>query len=391
MRRNFSMIMIGLLLAALFALGGVRAPQTTVAATEAATTAPTKVATIEPTPAATTAATKAPTKAPTKAAATKAATPVTASTPQSGGDDQGFAKAPAPDAGSLGVTLSDADPVTIIATYPSGPADKAGLQPGDELLELNGTAIKDRESLISSIVAAKPGDTLTFVISRDGDEQEIKVPVKTRREVYCPVPEKKLTEGDAVLKDPLGTDKNWTLTGDSTKGVDKVVKDNTLTFTTDTPDDEWVALVNLRSKSVLEYAVTVEIKQTGRAVAGVLLNVTRQDSYRLQFLPNGSWQMSALVSGQESSGGLSFGETILNAQKNPTDTVTNTIKVTTDGNDMFFYFNGKFACGVPLYIFADPPLDAGSIALYAVVAGDPDGKANVSFGKLEFNAVKVDN
>lgn len=382
MRRNFSMIMIGLLLAALFALGGVRAPQTTVAATEAATTVATT--------AATQVATKAATPAPTKAAATKAATPVTASTPDANADAD-FAKAPAPDAGSLGVTLSDADPVTIIATYPSGPADKAGLQPGDELLELNGKAIKDRESLIGSIVAAKPGDTLTFVINRDGSEQEIKVPVKTRREVYCPVPEKKLTEGDAVLKDPLGTDKNWTLTGDSAKGVDKVVKDSTLTFTTDTPDDEWVALVNLRSKSVLEYAVTVEIKQTGRAVAGVLLNVTRQDSYRLQFLPNGSWSMSALVGGQESSGGLSFGETLLNAQKNPTDTVTNTVKVVTDGNDMFFYFNGKFACGVPLYIFADPPLDAGSIALYAVVAGDPDGKANVSFGKLEFNAVKVDN
>lgn len=374
MRRKFSIMTSALLLAALFALGGVRAPSNAAQATAAATQAATKVAT----------------KIATQAA-TKAPTPVTASTPDaSSGDDFAFAKAPAPDAGSLGVTLSDEDPVTVISTYPSGPADKAGIQPGDELLEINGKTIKDRTTLIDTIVAAKSGDTLTFVVNRDGKEEEIKVPVKTRREVYCPIPEKKLAEGDAVLADPLATDKNWTLTGDSTEGVDKVVKDNTLTFTTKTPDEQWVALVNLRSKSVLEYAVSVEIKQTGRAVAGILLNTTRQDSYRLQFLPNGSWQMSALVGGQEASGGLSFGETLLNAQKVPTDTVTNTVKILTDGNDMYFYFNGKFACGVQLYIFADPPLDAGSIALYAVVGADEDGKANVSFSKLEFNTVKVE-
>ncbi len=367
MRRTLSITTMMLLLAVLFALGGTSAPSNAAQATAAATQAATKEA----------------------VAATKAATPVTVSTPEAASEDDAFVKAPAPEAGSLGVTLSDADPVTVVSTYPNGPAEKAGIQPGDELLEINGKTIKDRVTLIDAIVAAKPGDTLTFIVNRDGDEQEIKVPVKSRRDVYCPVPEKKFTEDTAVMKDILSSDKNWTLAGDSTDGVDKVVKDDKLTFSVKYPDEQWVGLVNLRSRTALEYSVTVEITQTGRAVAGILLNVTREDSYRLQFIPNGSWQMSALIGGQESSGGVSFGESLLNAQKKPTDSVTNTIRIVTDGNDMFFYFNGKFACGVPLFIFADPPLDAGGVGLYAVVDANEEGKYNVVFSKVEFNTLKV--
>jgi membrane-associated protease RseP (regulator of RpoE activity) len=387
MRRMFPTLSATILLAAMFALGGGRAPSTAAQATAV----PTQAATLAATAVATRAATAAPTAAATsETTATEAPTPVTVSTPEAGSEDEiTFAKAPAPEAGSLGVTLSDDDPVTVVSTYPGGPAEKAGMQPGDELLEINGKTIADRATLIDAIVAAKAGDTLTFVVNRDGSEQEIKVPVKTRREVYCPVPEKKLTEGSAILANPLSAENNWTLAGDSTDGVEKVVENDTLTFNPEFPDEEWVGLVNMRSKAALEYAVSVDIKQSGQAVAGLLLNVTRQDSYRLQFLPNGSWQMSALVGGQESSGGLSFGETILNAQKNPTDTITNTVKVVTDGNNMYIYFNGKFACGVELFIFADPPLDAGSISLYAIVGANADAKYNVVFSKLSFVAVEA--
>jgi membrane-associated protease RseP (regulator of RpoE activity) len=348
-------------------------------------------ATPDPTQPATAAATQRATQRPTSTPAptrraTQVGTPAQPSTPV-----PVFPTAPAPEAGSLGVTLSSEDPIIIRSVYPDGPAEKAGVQPGDEIVSLDGKEYRLREDLIDAIVKVKAGETITLKVQRGTKTVDIKIQVGTRRQVYCPLPEPKLTEGAALVADPLNEDRNWTLTRDSSEGVSKVVEGGKLTFKAEDPSEAWAGLVTLRSKAVLEYSVTVEMTQTGRAVGGLVLNFQRGSNYLLEFQPNGTWSMSATIDGQAALGGLSFGETtLLNVvdSANPNGTVTNTIKIVTDGNDIYFYFNGKFACGAPLYIFADPPLDAGTVGVFALVAGDPNGKNAVVFSKFTLTEVK---
>lgn len=56
-----------------------------------------------------------------------------------------------------------------------GPADRAGLQPGDILIKMNDQAIDQSNSLSSLINKHKVGEEVTFTIIRDGKEQSIKV------------------------------------------------------------------------------------------------------------------------------------------------------------------------------------------------------------------------
>lgn len=67
---------------------------------------------------------------------------------------------------------SDTDQDPILS---NGPADKAGLQPGDIITAVNGKQINDRHSLSSLLALHTPGDTVTLTVMRDGKRQEIKV------------------------------------------------------------------------------------------------------------------------------------------------------------------------------------------------------------------------
>ncbi len=55
------------------------------------------------------------------------------------------------------------------------PADKAGLQPGDLILEVNGTPIKNSSQLRNLIAGMAPGSTATLTIMRDESEKTISV------------------------------------------------------------------------------------------------------------------------------------------------------------------------------------------------------------------------
>ncbi|MBB5133930.1 putative serine protease PepD [Thermocatellispora tengchongensis] len=61
---------------------------------------------------------------------------------------------------------------------PGGPADKAGLKPGDIILELNGTAVQDSRELIVLIRSKAPGDKLTVKYRRGGQELTTTVTVE---------------------------------------------------------------------------------------------------------------------------------------------------------------------------------------------------------------------
>ncbi len=78
--------------------------------------------------------------------------------------------------GFVGVALG-ADPAKAIVVeglLEDGPAAKSGLKKGDVVLAIDGAAVANLKSAIAA-VRAKPGETLTFRVRRDGETKEIKI------------------------------------------------------------------------------------------------------------------------------------------------------------------------------------------------------------------------
>ncbi|AYN34198.1 protease [Streptomyces albus] len=69
-----------------------------------------------------------------------------------------------------------AEPVT-----PGGPADKAGLKPGDVITKLDDTVIDSGPTLIGEIWTHKPGDTVKLTYERGGQEHTVDVTLGQRK------------------------------------------------------------------------------------------------------------------------------------------------------------------------------------------------------------------
>ena len=65
----------------------------------------------------------------------------------------------------------------VHVVVPDGPADKAGLKAGDELVSVEGDAIAGPTQLFTAAGGKKPGDKLGLVIKRDGEELELQIVV----------------------------------------------------------------------------------------------------------------------------------------------------------------------------------------------------------------------
>ena len=70
--------------------------------------------------------------------------------------------------------LKEPDGALIALVEPGSPADKAGLKPGDVVLEYNGQPIDDTNKLPRLVAATKPGQSATLRIWRDGKAEEVK-------------------------------------------------------------------------------------------------------------------------------------------------------------------------------------------------------------------------
>jgi len=66
--------------------------------------------------------------------------------------------------------------VVIAGILPGTPAERAGLKPGDLVLAVDGSKVRERSDLYEGIWKRSPGDEVTIQIYRDKVVQEIRVP-----------------------------------------------------------------------------------------------------------------------------------------------------------------------------------------------------------------------
>jgi serine protease Do len=59
-----------------------------------------------------------------------------------------------------------------------GPADKAGLRPGDVVTEYNGKPVKDSDELVDMVVHTKPGTTVPLKVYRNKQQRSMSLTVE---------------------------------------------------------------------------------------------------------------------------------------------------------------------------------------------------------------------
>lgn len=77
------------------------------------------------------------------------------------------------------VVEDSADGKAVVA---GGPADKAGIKPGDLITEMDGQRITDLDQLITRIRAKAVGDKVTLKVRRDGKDQDLSMTLEAAKE-----------------------------------------------------------------------------------------------------------------------------------------------------------------------------------------------------------------
>jgi len=70
-------------------------------------------------------------------------------------------------------------PAIVTATFPKSPADKAGIQEGDIILDVDGRKPQDVRALLRDFSASLPGTQVTLNVWRDGSARKIEVAVES--------------------------------------------------------------------------------------------------------------------------------------------------------------------------------------------------------------------
>jgi serine protease Do len=73
--------------------------------------------------------------------------------------------------------LKNGEGAVVKTVEPGQPADKAGLEVGDVVLEYNGRPVKDSDSLVAMVVATKPGTSVPVTILRDKGRKTLNITV----------------------------------------------------------------------------------------------------------------------------------------------------------------------------------------------------------------------
>ena len=76
--------------------------------------------------------------------------------------------------------FADARGTLIAGVLRGSPAERAGIRPGDVLIELDGAAVRDPKTMLDMVAALPPGREATFRIRRGGQEIELGVEIGRR-------------------------------------------------------------------------------------------------------------------------------------------------------------------------------------------------------------------
>jgi serine protease DegQ len=74
----------------------------------------------------------------------------------------------------------DTTGVLISGVLEGGPADNAGMKPGDVLTQVSGQAVNDVAALLNRIAQTNPGDEAKVTLMRKGKEINIRIQVGKR-------------------------------------------------------------------------------------------------------------------------------------------------------------------------------------------------------------------
>jgi len=97
--------------------------------------------------------------------------------------------------------------VLVQQVQPNGPADKAGLKPGDIITNIDGRQIKDGDDLVNEIASRRPGSSIRLGFIRDGKPSDATVTIGDRDKVFSdmalqqgvPTPEENGNPGESKL------------------------------------------------------------------------------------------------------------------------------------------------------------------------------------------------
>jgi len=73
--------------------------------------------------------------------------------------------------------LKDRRGALVSQVTSGGPADKAGMEPGDVIIEFNGKPVPRRDQLVAMVVSTKPGTTVPVKVIRDKQEKSLNVTI----------------------------------------------------------------------------------------------------------------------------------------------------------------------------------------------------------------------
>jgi serine protease DegQ len=76
--------------------------------------------------------------------------------------------------------LAEARGALIAGVVRGGPADKAGIRPGDVLLALAGKEVANSSGMLNQIAAIRPGDAVEMRVVRRGQEKTLQVTMGKR-------------------------------------------------------------------------------------------------------------------------------------------------------------------------------------------------------------------
>lgn len=78
------------------------------------------------------------------------------------------------------MAAGDVQGMRITGVRPGSPADRAGLQAGDVIIELGGAAVKDLYTYSDALYANQPGDRITIAFLRNGERHSVEVTLGRR-------------------------------------------------------------------------------------------------------------------------------------------------------------------------------------------------------------------